>query len=285
MIGPLISAGASLLGGLLNSNAQKDAQQTQMQIAQQNIALQKEFAQSGIQWKVQDANKAGIHPLYALGASTHNFAPVSVGAIPQTGIGDSLIRSGQDIGRAVAAAQTPSERIGTISTAAQGLQLENMSLQNQMIRAQIAKLTQAPQVPVPSDGSSYMIPGQGNSSLVKADPLKTAPAPLDRSHQEGGAITDIGYSRTPTGFAPYPSKDLKERIEDVTPYEWEHFFRNRILPSFGQRLVAPFDPPAGKTWWWNTAAQEYQLLDNGDRPTAGHRVPPRTSITVNPGRR
>lgn len=36
--------------------------------AKENIKLQKQFAQTGIQWKVADAKKAGIHPVYALGA-------------------------------------------------------------------------------------------------------------------------------------------------------------------------------------------------------------------------
>lgn len=35
-----------------------------------NVNLNKEFAQNSIQWRVEDAKQAGIHPLYAMGAST-----------------------------------------------------------------------------------------------------------------------------------------------------------------------------------------------------------------------
>lgn len=43
-----------------------------------NANLQKEFAQNSIQWKVQDAMKAGLHPLAALGASGYSASPVQV---------------------------------------------------------------------------------------------------------------------------------------------------------------------------------------------------------------
>ena len=49
MLGELISAGANILGGFLNRSAAKDAQAQQTALAEKNIALQKEFAQSGIQ--------------------------------------------------------------------------------------------------------------------------------------------------------------------------------------------------------------------------------------------
>lgn len=46
-------------------------------INKENLELQREFAQHGIQWKVNDAISAGIHPLAALGADTMSFTPSS----------------------------------------------------------------------------------------------------------------------------------------------------------------------------------------------------------------
>lgn len=43
-----------------------------------NRDLQKEFAQNSIQWRVDDAKKAGIHPLYALGAQGASYTPQSL---------------------------------------------------------------------------------------------------------------------------------------------------------------------------------------------------------------
>lgn len=59
-----------------------------------NAGLQREFAQMGIQWKVADAKAAGIHPLYALGASTNAGIPIQVeGGSSQ----DNFSRLGQNL--------------------------------------------------------------------------------------------------------------------------------------------------------------------------------------------
>ena len=39
------------------------------------IVTGKQFAKRGIQWRVHDAKKAGLHPLAALGAQTTSFSP------------------------------------------------------------------------------------------------------------------------------------------------------------------------------------------------------------------
>lgn len=46
-------------------------------LAQQNFAFQREFAESGIQKRIQDAKRAGIHPLFAIGANTPSVSPVA----------------------------------------------------------------------------------------------------------------------------------------------------------------------------------------------------------------
>lgn len=278
MIGELISAGANIIGGLLGRSAQEDANEVAERNAQRNIDWQKTFAQNGITWKVADAKAAGIHPLYAMGASTPSFSPVTVGVTPETGLAEGFSKAGQDIGRAFQATRNQGERTDAVSEASTKLALEEQGLRNDLLRSQIASINArltAPQVgpPMATPSDNFLVPGQTQSGLIKPDPLKVAPAAADRPYQEGGAIPDIGHSNTGTGWAPYPSKDLKERIEDVMPYEWEHFWRNRVMPSFGQSLRGPFPAPPGKEWWWNTLKQEYQLHPKGQRPWMGHRVP------------
>ncbi|MEM3753884.1 MAG: hypothetical protein QW518_08940 [Thermofilaceae archaeon] len=58
----------SLAGGALGAWATNKANK-------ENVKFQKRFAKQGIQWRVADAEKAGIHPLYALGAQTASFTP------------------------------------------------------------------------------------------------------------------------------------------------------------------------------------------------------------------
>ena len=46
---------------------------------QREIERQYEFAQTSVQWKAEDARKAGLHPLFALGAPTQAPSPLRIG--------------------------------------------------------------------------------------------------------------------------------------------------------------------------------------------------------------
>lgn len=277
MLGSLIGGGLSLLGGLFGKSAQEEANATNAAMAAENIKLQKQFAQKGIQWKVADAQKAGIHPLYALGASTTSFSPVSVGAVPENALASSLSGMGQNLVRAGMANLAPSERVAAIGSAQQSvaneLSIENQTLQNQLLKFRVQQM-QAGQIGPggPEEEKNLLIPGQGNTAGINPEAMKVAPAGSAPSG-EAGSITDMGWARTKTGWAPVPSKDVKERIEDNLPQELMHFYRNNILPSLGQNMVnPPFPAPTGQIWWFNTLRQEYQLLPLNQRPLMGHKV-------------
>lgn len=96
--GDLISGAASLLGGGISAITGKQA-------GDREYERQKEFAQSGIRWRVEDAKAAGIHPLYAIGANTPTYSP-------QAAVGSDfgISSMGQNIGRAIEAKQTARER-------------------------------------------------------------------------------------------------------------------------------------------------------------------------------
>ena len=86
-----ISGAFGIAGNSLGNSAARKA-------AAQQAALQKEFAQNGIRWKVADAKAAGLHPLAALGAQTTSYQPVSVGQDFS-----SFGQMGQDVSRAMMA--------------------------------------------------------------------------------------------------------------------------------------------------------------------------------------
>lgn len=155
MIGPLIAAGASILGGVLGASSAKKAQQAEYE-------RQKEFAQSGIQWKVQDAEKAGIHPLYAMGAQTTTYQPTSVGGT-DFGIPDA----GQNIGRAIDSTRNaPAQEAALRLTAAQ---IDGVNLDNELKKTQLASavaLANQNQTSLPSPFDQRQIPGQGNTPVI-----------------------------------------------------------------------------------------------------------------------
>jgi hypothetical protein len=105
-IGELLTAGASLIGGVMGGKSQDNANESNQAIAAENNALSdaqfqqtfkqsqsnyesdvsrnksqfKDLQQRSIEHRVKDAQKAGVHPLYALGASSSGASPAQVSA-------------------------------------------------------------------------------------------------------------------------------------------------------------------------------------------------------------
>lgn len=145
MLGALIGAGASLLGGIMGNKSQEKANKA-------NADAQREFAQNGVRWKVEDAKAAGVHPVYALGAPTHSFAPSYVG---DSSLSSGISQAGQDIGRAVTSTMTQPERMSHFDVAMSNLSLERGQLENDLLRTQIRRqlMEGGPAFPSIGDGT------------------------------------------------------------------------------------------------------------------------------------
>lgn len=200
IVGSLVSAGANLLG--IGSSRKA---------AEQNVKAQREFAQKGIQWKVADAEKAGLHPLFALGAQTHSFSP------SYTGDSASFASMGQDLSRAVNSVMTREER----ATQAEqqrtiaGLNVERMQLENELLRAQIAQ-TQRDQVGPPAPSATSYPVRDGAYELKAAEiPAARLDDPSTLAGPPGPAFTevDLGWM----GKWKVPGDVLAQGTEDLEP--------------------------------------------------------------------
>lgn len=87
MVWPAIIAGAATIAGAALSN------RANRKMAASEAAMQKEFAQYGIRWKVADAKAAGLHPLYAIGAQTTPYQSIST----PDAMGPAIASAGQQI--------------------------------------------------------------------------------------------------------------------------------------------------------------------------------------------
>lgn len=98
-IGAAVGGGLGILGGFLSNNANRRAS---------NLAYerQKEALQNSVQWRVADAKKAGIHPLYAMGQAPMSIAPMAF----EDRIGPEISRMGQDVGNVIASQQTNAQK-------------------------------------------------------------------------------------------------------------------------------------------------------------------------------
>lgn len=225
-----------------------------------NIAMQRDFAKQGIRWRVEDAQAAGIHPLYALGAQVNAASPVPVGDI---GVGNAsnFAGMGQDISRAIDSTRTANERSIARYNAAQA---EGQELDNQMKRVQLSKLSAnqvGPALPGygPSDGLGLGVP-----TPVEVKPLELNASDPGNPAKEAGYVTDYGFARTPTGMVVVPSKDVKDRIEDQFVPETMWAIRNNLLPNLGHgrkpdpEVFDSFDGRPVVDWKWSYSKQEWQ---------------------------
>lgn len=94
LIGAGIGAGTDILGGQLAAAQNRQSQRF-------SADLQREFAQHGIQWRVEDAKRAGLHPLAALGMMPASASPMVIGDVA----GEGIAKAGQSIGSAVSQSQ------------------------------------------------------------------------------------------------------------------------------------------------------------------------------------
>ena len=197
-LGGIVGGVGSLIGGAIggitsNSNANM------------NYNAQKEFAQNGIRWRVEDAKRAGIHPLYALGASTSSFSPVqSYGG--DYGVGDALRSFGQGIDRAAQAKMTKEERaiaqanlerqevreladynLRKQESDAKTLMFRSEALRNYAASQQALRRTGLP--PALPSGRKELIDGQGNS-FVTPDTYKPGTGSLMQLSRMGNLLVE-----------------------------------------------------------------------------------------------
>lgn len=261
-------------------------------INQANYEHQKEFAQNGIRWKVADAKAAGLHPLAALGAQTSGYTPSAV-------VGDSpdfsfLRDIGQDVGRAIDAKSTASERAANKAKIDQGtnLELEGKSLDNEYKRALIKGETQdqalklanaavrsswSQQLPpaMPSlgrDGS--VMPGQGDATSpagIEAKPAEIVVNDPQTRTAEAGSHPDKRWLRTSTGgYQPVRSDAAQNALEDDVVGSFRYELRNGLANMANSQDNAPpraFLPDGGRGnyfWFWDGVIGEWYPVKVGD---------------------
>lgn len=229
--------------------------------AERQYQIQKEFAQSGIQWRVADAKAAGLHPLAALGAAPASYSPASyVGAdrLPaDRDIGSSLSQMGQGIHRAAHAASSKEDRaLESYNSQMRIMNLEKAGLENRLLESQItasqAALLRAgtgPGIPTgpsysPTLGKHEMKPAEVTEARPGQPHLEAGPAgPGSRHQQIGPAVVNMPAQGT--------------QIDELSSPGWASYqFWNTVAPFFSQaardrsRPAASTLPKGYTEWMW-----------------------------------
>jgi len=219
----------------------------------QQANINREFAQNSIRWKVDDAKRAGIHPLAALGTQTHS--PI-ISAVEPSRVNE-MGRLGQDISRAGEMMMT---RKGRIQNQAAKLTLERGELENELLRTQIRNAN-APSLPSNADIGG--LAGQGDA-YMREQPARKIHSGIRAPERQYGYVSDYGFAKTRTGLTIVPSEDVKERIEDQFIPEMMWALRNQVMPYLG---IAPRKPstkefplPKGMEWVWSRRHMEFRPM-------------------------
>lgn len=216
-----------------------------------NAALQREFAQHGIRWRVEDAKAAGVHPLYALGAGGAAAAPVSVMDAPQESWAGKM---GQDLGRAVASQMDPMQRR---LQEAQLKVLESEASKNNALalaavgsrRAVSDQPGNAPAFPAPYGPGAFDEGGMptlyGPTEILSQDAAQYKPVSIES--RRGDDFSMVAGTAAPAVqeflLAPgtpmlLPSKDAAERLESLSEsWELAYAFLQRGREQYGQEWL------------------------------------------------
>lgn len=300
MIGSIIGPALGLIGGLFGQSSDRKAREAaeaaaagrfneQMEWSREqfdrNEVLQREFAQSGIRWRTADARAAGLHPLFALGGSGAAYSPtVTAGGDNFTGSGDGggryLAQMGQDIGRAISATSTRGERA---NAAMEALGLERAQLENELLKAQIAKTTGMIGPPMPSLGDAVGLDASLGPYEIKNE--VTPAFPGRPGIQAGPSVPTVQWGHTGDGLVAYPNKDVGglDDMDATNLLGLEWIARNRVSPFFGSKAAKPPMELVRKYWPWATGVY-YSRYDQKWKPMGPSQLPNRSGRIVSGGR-
>lgn len=167
--GGFLGAGLSALGSLFGRREDRKAQED---ANAQNVAYQREFAQHGVSWRVEDAKRAGLHPLFALGGSGAAFSP----SVQPVMTGQNLSRAAQAVGdfigqREIMAAQLDAMKAAAAKDYAMAAAADSETAR--MRQSQVVPVAQSFGVGDPRHAmsSDLELDGQPNARLSAGSPL------------------------------------------------------------------------------------------------------------------
>lgn len=225
-LGALVTAGEKLFG----SKPLSERQQMAAQSGYNEYTLR-----NSLQWRAEDAQKAGISKLYGIGAPAVSFQPSS----NFNGV------QGQSIGRAYEAYADRKERNLIFQQEARlnEEKIKSAQIANDLAASDLAVRRSGATVPI-SGRSGLFVDGQGDVSR-QASQYTAAHKGRDYREKAPPSPAVKEFVNADGTVSLWPSQDAKNAIED-SPYEYEHMYRNRILPWVADKFYnAVYEPISG----------------------------------------
>jgi len=247
---------------------------------------QREFAQMGIRWRVEDAKAAGLHPLAAIGAAGASYSPTVVAGEPNFAsrlgsLAEPLRQMGQNTKRAEVVTQTPMER------ELEALALRRAQLQNQLLEGQIASewasvMGQPPQQTLPAvvaPARPATVRGPSGLPVAKPGAVRAVPsesissAPGDFGLEAGASPGFKQFNIGKDWGMELPNTQLAEIMENMGIAG--HVLMPGIMAARGTQQYIdtkasrksagpPYPSPApNKKWFFNNVTGQWVLQTVG----------------------
>lgn len=266
--------------------------------------LQMEFAKNGIRWRMEDAARSGVHPLFALGAGgaaasspsavVGGSSAASVSGGPPAGGGSGggspvgipnfhnpmagFSGLGQDISRAIAAVQTPRERqadqINFMEVERHEWAREAHQANMMLAQSRLSRINQQTGKGMP----------ESVSGLHEVKPAEVTASVPGRPDVTAGPRTPgvTWTSVAPGSITAMPSKDLN--IDDFSsPGYSSWMIPNKLEPFFEKNASVKPPPDVWKQWWPH--AQDVRYHFGNWYPVYDRPYPPFDGLRNAPGPR
>lgn len=200
-LGSLASAFGSVAGAVTDIAKFSEAESqfdASLGLSRDQLAFQQQLAKEGIRWRVQDAKKAGIHPLAALGMTPFSSSPVST--TPTAGMmsaESSFADAGNSIARAIKSKQTVQERLTDELLAAQ---VRGANIDNDIKQTKLAS----------------------DKALLRA---QLSPGLPSKPSHTGNVVPEKMSVMTDHGLMEIPSTEYGQVMENYWPETYRYMFR------------------------------------------------------------
>lgn len=213
-LGAIAGLGAGLLGNWFGNH---QAAKREQNMAQYNTQQQERFYKNSMQWRVEDAKKAGLHPLAALGATGASYTPAYNDAGGDGGLGNQLVGATESLmGRKM---KDPAAEKAT------KLELDRMELENEKLRKEINSFGQ----------SAFGVLGNTGNGVNGASTFgNTNPNNPVFGVKSGRAANDF-LANLNNLITMTPEKDLQDLVSERTLEYVKWALNNSHSPAAGQR--------------------------------------------------
>lgn len=231
-IGSVLGGVGSIIGGSKGASSAKSINAAQMQLAKEQFDFQKDYVKNRLQWQVEDAQKAGLHPMVAAGLSPASFSPVSASLSPIDY--DWVGEAGQSLAYAATKAKTNKQQEQAFQFQQQlgeeqlnGVRLDN-ELKVMQILGMVAQLNQTGPAAPDLNGGKNLIGGQNDS------PFYISPSEIKASSSTGtqaGIPPSVQWYQNPDGSVTRSmSEQAKQANEEdlINTVLWH--YDNNVVP-------------------------------------------------------